>query len=285
MTDRRRVAPVQAFETRGYSCLSISRFRRHEEALAAHDGIVSLNRIFSAHPTKWRRESYFHRPSLSHWEICFKAASPQKDALPWRSSCVFCGLRAARFTRTPKPKSQPAFAYPCLRAVWLTRVLNLYEAKGVLSVAWGTRGLKRKIRRLKNVHHLRVVRFTRTLKPQQLAIRVAQCLRVALFTFVFNHFSYSESLSFGLRAMRFTLGLNENATLRSTRLSLRAVWFTRALKRPETHRHARQGLRAVRFTMVLKPAQALTSLASCLRAVRFTMVLKQRGDERRKHPV
>ena len=190
----------------------------------------------------------------------------------WRSSCVFCGLRAARFTRTPKPKSQPAFAHPCLRAVWLTRVLNLYEAKGVLSVAWGTRGLKHKIRRLKNVHHLRGVRFTRTLKPQQLAIRVAQCLRVALFTFVFNHFSSSESLSFGLMAMRFTLGLNENATLRSTRLSLRAVRFTRCLIQScRIDAVLAAHLSVIWFTRVLKRNAVKLRDIVRLRAVRFTM--------------
>ena len=119
MTDRRRVAPVQAFETRGYSCLSISRFRRHEEALAAHDGIVSLNRIFSAHPTKWRRESYFHRPSLSHWEICFKAASPQKDALPvagcgYPAPLSVYGLSFARLLKKhPSPVLGVCCQYSC----------------------------------------------------------------------------------------------------------------------------------------------------------------------------
>ena len=130
----------------------------------------------------------------------------------WRSSCVFCGLRAARFTRTPKPKSQPAFAHPCLRAVWLTRVLNLYEEKGVLSVAWGTRGLKHKIRRLKNVHRLRVVRFTRALKPIMRPTHIAPCLRAVRFTMVLKLPSSLRCKCSCLRVVLFTRGLKHIGT-------------------------------------------------------------------------
>lgn len=124
----------------------------------------------------------------------------------WRSSCVFCGLRAARFTRTPKPKSQPAFAHPCLRAVWLTRVLNLYEAKGVLSVAWGTRGLKHKIRRLKK------------------CTPFASC---AVYDGSQCYMTRSKRKSICLRTVRFTRILKLAITRNSSSLSLRAVRFTR----------------------------------------------------------